>query len=169
MDDILTEVISSLASRALYSAILLAITGGVLSAFKPFVIGEDDLRKRVELHKQKLVAKVRLSYRKILGDAFGTMTSISDPDPLEVHAEEMFRVFNVLNSLDRLRFTVARCYTWLSVTICLGVGGFLLSWTGDLLKACIALLCGFAIISQVVVFYVLRRVVIRLGECEQMT
>jgi len=169
LDSILTEVVSSLASKAVYSAILAAVMGGILTIFKPFVLSDESVRQRVNLHRKRLVERLRQSYKRILGDAFVLAPPANSPDPVEDHVEELFRITMVLNRLDRLHITAVHCYTWLFVTAVVGCIGFCLSWTDDLIKACVALVCSVAIIIQIIIFYLLRRVAIRLGECEETT
>jgi len=169
LDGVLDEVISALASHTIYSAIISALLGGALTAFKPFVIGEEDLRKRADLHRERLIERIRESYKRILGDVFALASPPHDPDPVDIHLKELLRVTTVSNTLERLCTTTSACYSWLSVTIGVGIVGLLLSWAPDALKACVGIACSAAVLSQVLIFYILRRVTIRLRQCEDLT
>jgi len=167
--DSLTDAISFLASTAVFSAITSAVMGGILTVYRQFIIGEEDLRRRIDLQKQRLIEKMTVSYKNILGDAFVLVPAPKEPDPIVQHVKELFRVTSVLNRLERLRSTATCCYGWLFVTVGIGVIGFLLSWTNDLVKACVAIVCGMAIVTQLVLFYELRAIAARFRECEDMT
>lgn len=169
MDDILTDLISALASKAFYLALTSTLTGAFVAACKPFVIAEDQLRNRVDLHKHKLVERIRENYRGILGDAFALAPAPDRVDPVGAHVSEFLRVTVVINKLEGFCTTASRCYTCLFFTIAIGGLGVLFSWTGDTLRMLIAVACGISLIVQILTVYLLRSIKNQLREFEATT
>jgi hypothetical protein len=170
LEGLLAKIISFLSSPAVYTPIFTALVGGVLAIFKPFLLKEEDLSRRVDFHKQKLVERLSHSYKKILRAAFALAPSPGDPDPVLEHVNDLLRVTSIINRMARYQENVRRYYNWLLITIMVGALAVLNSCVGeDCVKAIVTIISLFVLVGQITAVILIRNVNSKLKEIEDIT
>jgi len=165
-----------LGSRYLFSAIAPIALGGGLSLFKPWLPSEDDIRKRVSLHKQTLQEAVSKLFHRVLTHALQEVdpkglrgSPPNQPDIIGDHTAGMFRILAICHELDLLHARIRRWHTYLFVTAALGVIGLLLAVLCEGARPYVALGCYLIILTQLYAVARTRACTKRLEQYEKTT
>ena len=165
-----------LGSTSYYTAVAPILLGGGLTLFKNWVLGEEDVRNRVNLRKQILYEHVTKLHQQVLTVASKSYSITSlrgsppqEPDVLSDHTIETFRVISVCYHLDLVQYRVKACYEALFLTAMLGVLCLLAAIAWQECRFVVATLSILALLAQLKTIGYLRGLGKRLEEYEKTT
>lgn len=170
----LQVLLEHLSDGAIYTSIVSIAVGGLLAQFKPWLLPQEEARKRVGLQRQRLVEHLAAMLHRVLNEAvLGTVPLRGDAthreDILANHADETFRNLLIFQDLERIHSRVKVCYTFLFVTAATGLIATLVALLFSTARPWVALVALGLILSQFVTVLVLRGLANTLENYERTT
>src|ERR1043166_4252512 len=150
-----------LESSSFYAAIVPIALGGVLTYFKHWLGSDDDIRKRAHFKKDILLEEVnkRLQYLFI-------ETQRTSFDLIADYTSQVDRSSMAVHKLFKMHALIKACWTTLLATIAVSLVGFLASLIWLWVRPYVSIVCLIAVVVQLVLVFIVRRLVTRFEECE---
>ena len=162
---------SQLGDAASATAIIALAVGGLLTLFKPWIPAEEDVRKRVALHKQALIEKFTIDFTRLLELTRDLDVPVRSAAPQEdlpgLCSRNLFRCAEDCAGLSSIRRSVGEMHSlllWLTILALVLLLGSLSR--GDA-RPYLALACILLIFFEVAVVIRLRKLSAALEQYER--
>lgn len=150
--------------------------GGILTYFKPWLTSEDDIRVRANLKKDVLLEEVNKRLQHLLSEMQRTNFDLKDlrgapptqPDLIADYTSQFDRSQAILQKIFRIHVRMKACWALLLVTVAIPLLGLLVAFMWLLARPYVSVVCVLAVAIQIVLVFVIRRLVGRFEECERM-
>jgi len=155
----LANLSAYLSDAAVYIPIISTVTGSIMSLFKPFLVPEKEFSVRINMRKEVLSEKLARELGAVLNASL-SMESSDDlrgtSDLIGGYTSEVFRVFDVVSELERIRDRVRKSYGTLLFTVGVAILSLVLALAWPSSRAGVALFSLFLILLQFSLAYILR-------------
>ena len=151
MEGILHFLSERLSDGAIVTSIVSTAVGGGLAHFKPWLLPQEEARKRIGLQRQRLIEGLAASLNEIIERSQGAVPLRGDathPDLIAQHHSEMFRAISVIRRLDKVHSQIKRAYTFLFSTAGVGLLATLIALLFTQARSSIGLVSIMLILAQ---------------------
>lgn len=163
-----------LESSSFYAAIVPIALGGVLTYFKHWLGSDDDIRKRAHFKKDILLEEVNKRLQYLFIETQRTSFDLKElrgappsrPDLIADYTSQVDRSSMAVHKLFKMHALIKACWTTLLATIAVSLVGFLASLIWLWVRPYVSIVCLIAVVVQLVLVFIVRRLVTRFEECE---
>jgi len=148
--------------------------GGLLLVFKSWVPTEDDLRKRIDLLREKLREKANRHLHVLISNAVEDLApeklrdaSSGKTDFIASYTEEILRVAHVFTNLDAIESIVRWAHALFIFSFVVSLVSGVIILASDLLRPLFGAVAILTIVLQVIIVFIVRRNTGRLASYER--
>jgi hypothetical protein len=152
------------------------VLGGVLTYFKSWLASEEDIRIRTNLKKDVLLEEVNKRLQHLLCELQRADFDLKDlrgappaqPDLIADYTAQVDRSSMILRKISKIHARIKTCWATLLLTVAAPLVGVLVAFVWLLARPYVSIVCLLAVAGQIVLVFIIRRLVGRFEECEGM-